>query len=189
MTSDGRLDELNTAPRETALRLLEPLVERSAWVAEQVVDARPFASDQDVAQRLVDTILEAGFEKRVALFRAHPELAGREAVAGTMTDASTGEQDRLGLTSLGPDAAARLAGMNATYAARFGHPFILALHRVPDLDTVFDIFERRLAASPVEEHVSTLAEIASVICARAARAFATSSEPVSTSHPVEAADG
>lgn len=189
MTPDGRLDDLNTAPREAALRLLEPLVERSAWVAEEIVDARPFVSDQDVAQRLVDTILEAGFEKRVALFRAHPELAGREAVAGTLTEASTGEQGRLGLRSLDPDAAARLAGMNATYADRFGHPFILALHRVPDLGTVFDIFERRLAASPVEEHVSTLAEIASVISARTARAFGTSSEPVSTSHPVEAADG
>lgn len=187
MAAAGRLQELNTAPRETALSLLEPIVERSAWVAEQVVDARPFASDQDVARQLVDTILESGFEQRVALFRAHPELAGREAETGTMTEASTGEQSRLGLTSLGAEAAVRLAGMNATYADRFGHPFILALHRVPDLDTMFDIFERRLAASPVEEHVSTLAEIASVICARAARAFATPS--VSTSHPIETADG
>lgn len=189
MATVGGLLELNTAPRDAALNLLEPIVERSAWVAEQVVDARPFTSDQDVAQKLVDTILEAGFLQRVALFRAHPELAGREAVAGTMTEASTGEQGRLGLTSLGAEAAARLAGMNATYADRFGHPFILALHRVPDLEAVFNIFERRLAASPVEEHVSTLAEIASVISARAACAFGTSSQPTTTSNPVEAADG
>lgn len=189
MAAVGRMRDLNAAPRETALRLLEPIVERSAWVAERVVDARPFSSDQDVARKLVDTILAASFEQRVALFRAHPELAGRDARAGTMTEASTDEQTRLGLTSLDADAAARLARLNATYADRFGHPFILALHRVPDLETVFDIFERRLAASPVEEHVSTLAEIASVICARAARAFATAPGPAAAAHPAETAHG
>lgn len=189
MPTVGRLNELNAASRDVAIGMLEPILERSAWVAQRTVDLRPFASADDVAQRLVDTILESGFEQRVALFHAHPELAGREAATGAMTEASTSEQGRLGLTSLKADEAARLASMNAAYVKRFGHPFILALHRIPDLESVFDIFERRLAASPVEEHVSTLAEIASVICARAARAFATSSEPVSTSHPVEAADG
>jgi len=171
MVSIGVLQELNSASRTTALEILEPFVENSSWVAEIVVDQRPFASDQDVVQSLIDTILASGFERRVALFRAHPELAGREAVEGRMTEASTSEQGRLRLTSLAPDEAARLTRMNAAYVARFGHPFILALHRIPDLETVFDVFERRLAASPVEEHVTTLAEIASVIGARAARAF------------------
>lgn len=189
MVAVGGLQELNAAPRDTALNLLEPVVERSVWVAERSVDFRPFASDQDVAQRLVDTILEAGFERRLSLFRAHPELAGCEAAAGTMTEASTSEQSRLGLTSLDAEAAARLTQMNAAYKARFGYPFILALHRVPDLETVFDIFARRLSASPVEEHVSTLAEIASVISARAARAFGATSVIVPQPDPVEAADG
>lgn len=171
MTAVGPLQELNDAPRNVALQMLEPLVENSSWVAERAVDQRPFASDQDLAQRLVDIILAEDFDRRVALFRAHPELAGREASEGTMTDASTSEQGRLGLTSLKPEEARRLAQMNADYADRFNQPFILALHRIPDLATVFEIFERRLLASPVEEHVSTLAEIASVISARAARAF------------------
>ncbi len=171
MSTAGSLQELNVAPRETALRMLERIVERSSWVAEIVVDQRPFSSDQDVAKRLVETILSSGFDRQVQLFRAHPELAGREAAEGTMTEASTGEQGRLGLTALGPEEAARLNRMNAAYAARFGHPFILALHRMPDLQAVFDTYERRLTAPPVEEHVSTLAEIASVIVNRAGRAF------------------
>ena len=189
MSMVGGLRKLNEAPREAALHLLEPVIERSAWVADRTIDLRPFASDQDVAQRLVDTILGSSFDERVAIFRAHPELAGREAVEGTMTDASTSEQGRLGLTSLKADQAARLTAMNGAYAARFGHPFILALHRVPDLKTVFDIFERRLAASAVEEHVSTLAEIASVISSRAARAFGSPSEASPSEAPTEAADG
>lgn len=68
---------------------------------------------------------------------------------------------------------ARLSRLNAAYKARFGYPFIIALHRIPDLDRLFSTFEARLAADPVEEHVTTLAEIASVIRARASCAFTT----------------
>ena len=189
MAAVGELLELNAAPRSVALGMLEPILENSAWVADRTVDFRPFASADELAQRLVDTILESGFEQRVALFRAHPELAGSEAAAGSMTEASTSEQGRLGLTALREQEAARLASMNAAYAKRFGHPFIMALHRIPDLDTVFDIFERRLAASAVEEHVSTLAEIASVIGARAERAFGSASGNAARPVPAEAADG
>lgn len=189
MTALGELNELNAAPRSVALALLEPILENSAWVAERTIDFRPFGSAGEVAQKLVDTILESGFEQRVALFRAHPELAGSEAVAGRMTEASTGEQGRLGLTALQDHEAARLTSMNAAYVERFGHPFIMALHRIPDLETVFEVFERRLAASPVEEHVSTLAEIASVIGARAERAFGSDSGSAAPSRSAEAADG
>lgn len=165
------LDILNQGRRDAALALLAPLVERSAWVAEDTLDARPFADDEAVAQALVETILHAGTDRRLALFRAHPELAGREALTGEMTAESQGEQGRLGLMSLDRPDAQRLTRLNAAYRARFGHPFIIALHRVPDLETLFTRFERRSAATPLEEHVSTLAEIASVIRARAATAF------------------
>lgn len=90
-----------------------------------------------------------------------------------MTVESMGEQGRLGLMSLETESHAYLSQLNATYKARFGYPFIIALHRVPDLETLLLIFETRLAADPVEEHVTTLGEIASVIRARASRAFTT----------------
>ncbi|MEM0947106.1 MAG: 2-oxo-4-hydroxy-4-carboxy-5-ureidoimidazoline decarboxylase [Pseudomonadota bacterium] len=172
------LETLNTATHDAALTLLEPLVERSAWVAEKAVSHRPFASDEDIAQNLVNALLEAKFEMRVSVFRAHPELAGKEATEGTMTKASTVEQDRLGLLSLSASDAHRLRRLNAEYAARFGHPYIVALHRVSDLAQLFETFERRLNASAVEEHVSTLAEIASVIYARANAAFGPQADPL-----------
>lgn len=165
------LHTLNQAGRDEALALLSPLVERSAWVAEDTLGARPFADDEAVAQALVETILVSGAARRLALFRVHPELAGREAMSGDMTAESKGEQGRLGLMSLGRRDAQHLTRLNAAYRARFGHPFIIALHRVPDLGALFAIFERRCAATPLEEHVSTLAEIASVIRARAAATF------------------
>ncbi|WP_407866390.1 2-oxo-4-hydroxy-4-carboxy-5-ureidoimidazoline decarboxylase [Phyllobacterium phragmitis] len=167
------LDVVNTAPRLAALAMIEPLVERSPWVAATTVDKRPFACDEALARALVETILCAGLRQQLALFNAHPELAGKEAVEGRMTEASISEQGRLGLLTLSSADASRLTRLNAAYRDRFGHPFIIALHRTPDLPSLFAIFERRLAATLLEEHTATLAEIASVIRFRAARAFGT----------------
>lgn len=162
---------LNTAPRDTAIAAIEPLVERSAWVAEMTVDARPFADHDALTAALVETILQAGFERQLAMFKAHQELAGEEASEDRMTKASISEQQRLGLWQLSPHDTQRLARLNAAYRQRFGHPFIVALHRVRDVAALFEIFERRLSASAIEEHAATLAEIASVIHSRATSAF------------------
>ncbi|MBU4527144.1 MAG: 2-oxo-4-hydroxy-4-carboxy-5-ureidoimidazoline decarboxylase [Desulfomicrobium sp.] len=167
----NQIDTLNAASREVAILAMAPLVERSAWVAELTVDARPFADHEALAAALVETILVAGPERQRSMFNVHPELAGREAIENRMTEASVTEQQRLGLHSLSAGDAQRLARMNAAYRERFGHPFIVALHRVPELSSLFEVFELRLAASPLEEHATTLAEIASVVHSRAASAF------------------
>lgn len=176
------LDNLNSTTRTTAIAMVTPLVELSGWVAEATVDSRPFKSEEALAEALVETILKASMARRIAMFKVHPELAGREAVAGQMTPASESEQGRLGLLDLTPDDMAQLSRLNAAYQRRFGHPFIIALHRVPNLKSLFEIFERRLGATALEEHITTLAEIASVICARTAEAFGpdtSHSEPLS----------
>lgn len=167
----NQIDTLNTAPRDAAIWAMAPLVERSAWVAELTVDQRPFADHQALAAALVQTIIVAGPERQRSMFNAHPELAGREAVENRMTEASVSEQQRLGLLSLSAADARRLARLNASYRERFGHPFIIALHGVPDLPSLFEAFARRLAATPAEEHAATLAEIGSVVHSRAASAF------------------
>ncbi|WP_238366025.1 2-oxo-4-hydroxy-4-carboxy-5-ureidoimidazoline decarboxylase [Mesobacterium pallidum] len=170
------INTLNSVRREQALAALAPLVERSPWVAEAAVDQRPFASDEAVAEALVEVILAATPEQRLAMFNVHPELSGSEAAEGRMTAESTSEQGRLGLIGLPQAEAQRLKELNAAYRARFGHPFIIALHRVPDRAALFETFERRLAATQLEEHTSTLAEIASVIRSRCRNAFGAASE-------------
>lgn len=168
---NSALSHLNGSDGRAAAALLEPLVERSPWVAVAALSERPFVSGEAVAEALIEVILSADLATRRAVFRAHPELAGEEAAAGRMTEASTDEQSRLGLTSLAAGEADRLANLNASYRSRFGYPYIVALHRVPDLRALFADFERRLKANPVEEHVTALAEIASVIRRRATGAF------------------
>jgi len=165
------LASLNSAPRQEAVRLMTTLVERSAWVAEAALEARPFDTDEALTGALVEVILKATPGRRHALFNAHPELGGRDARTGQMTVASTGEQGRLGLHLLTGEEASRLSRLNEDYRKKFGHPFIIALHRIPERAALFELFQSRSKASVIEEHVTTLAEITSVIRSRSRAAF------------------
>lgn len=165
------INTLNMAQREQAIAALTPLVERSPWVAEIAVDTRPFAAHSDIAEALVEVILKAAPERRFALFNAHPELAATLPAKGQMTAESMSEQQRLGLTDLPQTEAQSLETLNSAYRASFGHPFIIALHRVADRKTLFQTFRQRLNATRLEEHMTTLAEIASVIASRSRNVF------------------
>ena len=98
--------------------------------------------------RLARAIRQAPRSQQLALLRVHPELAGSEATAGTMTADSNSEQDRLGLLSLHPDDLARLTDLNRRYRERFGFPYVAAMRLHGSLADVFRSFEQRLHNDP-----------------------------------------
>ena len=103
--------------------------EHSPWVAERAFALRPgsgFSSRAALHAALVATVQSASEAEQVALLNAHPDLAGKEAEAGTLTDASTREQAQAGLTALTRAEVEQLRASNADYRARFGFPFIIA---------------------------------------------------------------
>ena len=71
------LNHINTLPRAEAAALLTGLYEHSDWIAEQALDARPFASAAALKHAMVKVLEKAGREPQLALVRAHPELAGK----------------------------------------------------------------------------------------------------------------
>src|SRR5688500_685146 len=91
---------------------LGDVFERSPWVAERARERGPFASVEDLHRALMAVVRAASPAEQLALVRAHPELAGAEAKAGTMTAHSTGEQGRLGLTALSAGEFARIGEIN-----------------------------------------------------------------------------
>ena len=147
-------------------------VEHSPWVAERAWERRPFAGVDELAAAMRGVILSASREEQLQLLRAHPELAGREAAAGTMTTESTGEQGRLGLLSLSADRAARLQSLNRRYRERFGIPLIVALRLHDSLDSVFAAAEGRLAHDPAAEWAIALEQVCAVMRGRLDRLFA-----------------
>lgn len=167
-----RLTQVNTSDTETCVAMLDGLVELSPWVIRRGLSERPFSSPEAVAQALVQTIVGATKAEQVTLILAHPDLAGRAARDNAMTEESNSEQGRLGLLNLSPGDLQHLDGLNRAYRERFGMPFILALHRMPDLPAVLSEFEARLKNTPEEEHHNALHEITSVVRNRTLNFFA-----------------
>ena len=157
------LAQLNAAPLEQALAWLDGLYEHSPWIAEQALAKRPFASLAQLEYALVGVVRDAGRDAQLALVRAHPELAGKAAVAGALTAESTHEQARAGLGACSAEQFARLAQLNADYNAKFGFPFILAVRGPRGLglsrEQIIDTFARRLEGHPDFELAECLRNI------------------------------
>jgi OHCU decarboxylase len=135
--------------------------EASPWIAEAAWERRPFRSVEELHSALVNVVAEAPPAARLELIRAHPDLAGKAAIAGALTPESTREQAAAGLDRLTPAQYHRITGLTAAYSERFGFPFVVcAREHTPD--TIIASAARRLEADPDEEEETALSEIAKI---------------------------
>ncbi|UIN20060.1 allantoate amidohydrolase [Herbaspirillum frisingense] len=121
------LQQLNEADASAFIAALHGIYEHSPWIPERAALQRPFRNITALKLALQKVVTEASRAEQLGLIRAHPELAGRAAIAGELTAESTGEQARAGLNQCSPEEFARLQQLNTDYNARFGFPFILAV--------------------------------------------------------------
>jgi 2-oxo-4-hydroxy-4-carboxy-5-ureidoimidazoline decarboxylase len=155
------LQELNTLSRDDFVARLGAVYEHSPWVAELAWEARPFDSLDALARAMHTAVETASSAEQLALIRAHPELAGRLAVAGQLTAHSLSEQAGAGLSACTPEEFARLHALNAAYQTRFGFPFIVAVRGLTRTDVIARI-EQRLANDRPQEIATCLREIARI---------------------------
>jgi N-carbamoyl-L-amino-acid hydrolase len=121
------LPDLNSCDTATFVDTLRGIYEHSPWIPERAAGARPFASIAALKLALQSAVTRASEDEQLSLLRAHPELAGKAAIAGDLTAESTGEQAASGLNLCSPDEYAALHKLNAAYNDKFGFPFILAV--------------------------------------------------------------
>ena len=157
------LHAVNAASQSDFTALLDGTYEHSPWVARAAWSRRPYASLAALKFALAQAVREAGREAQLALIRAHPELAGKAMISQRLTAQSTHEQGRAGLTECSAEEFARLQRLNASYHARFGWPFILAVRgpRGAGLSRadIIATFERRLAQPADLEFAEALRQI------------------------------
>ena len=155
------LDEINNLDQERFVAALGFLLEHSPWVAAEAWHARPFRSIDALHQALCTVMYNAGPSQQLALIRAHPDLAGKAAIAGTLTASSTKEQASAGLDQLSPVEYARFTELNGAYRVRFGFPFIICV-REHTKERILRNFATRLEHTPDEEINTALGEIAKI---------------------------
>lgn len=141
--------------------LLAGIFEHSPWVPERAWNHRPFNTIDELHECMVHVVNQASHAEKLALIIAHPQLAGNEAQAGTLTQASTQEQRGAGLDQCSSDELRRLRSLNTQYMEKFGFPFIIAVKGRGRYE-IMDALESRLAYSPQTEFQTSLNEIAQI---------------------------
>jgi OHCU decarboxylase len=152
---------LEHAKVSLSLADLVGLFEHSPWVAEAAWGRRPFDSVGDLHAALEAAMREAPRERQLALIRAHPELAGREAEERTLTHESSREQASAGLDRLTRDELEALRSLNRAYRERFGFPLIVCV-REHTRDSILAWGNARLGHSREEEIDIALGEITKI---------------------------
>jgi OHCU decarboxylase len=155
------IDEINALDQEAFVAALGSLFEGSPWIAAEAWRRRPFESVAHLHSALCDVLYHASTEQQVALIRAHPDLVGKAALAGTLTPESTREQVSAGLDCLSPEEIATFTHLNQAYKDRFGFPFVICA-RENKKDSILAGFARRLGNSRAEEIATSLGEIAKI---------------------------
>ncbi|HEV2432072.1 MAG TPA: 2-oxo-4-hydroxy-4-carboxy-5-ureidoimidazoline decarboxylase [Burkholderiales bacterium] len=159
------LEEVNALGREEFVARLGGVFERSAWVAERAWYKRPFRSIDELHRAMLGAV--ASHEAKLELARAHPELAGREA----LTVASGSEQARLGFNALSRNELEEMNRLNRRYRDRFGFPCIVALRLHADRQSVVTEIRRRLANDADSELRNALEQIGHITRGRLERIF------------------
>ncbi len=155
------LAEINRYTPQQFSAAFGAVYEHSPWIAERAFARRPFASPLDLQLALYGVVQGASDGEKLALIRAHPELAGREAQAGTLTPASTREQAAAGLGTLTPEEAVELRGLNARYVSTFGFPFVICA-RQNRRDAILGTLRARLANTREQEIANAIAQIGEI---------------------------
>ena len=147
--------------RDAFVQRFGGVYEHSSWVAERTHAHGLEASHSTIAvlaQTMTEVLAAATHEEKLALIRAHPDLAGRAALQGELTDDSTNEQSSAGLDQCTTEELARFQKLNDAYKAKFDMPFIMAV-RGSNRHQILAGFEQRIQHAPDVEFERALDEI------------------------------
>ncbi len=150
--------DLNDSDLSGFVDALGAIFERSPWIAERAWNRRPFGTADDVMNAMLSVIESASDDEKIALIRAHPDLAGKAARAGALTEHSTVEQAGAGLDRLSDEEFDRFHRLNDAYNSRFGFPFVVAV-RGHTRETILAAFETRLENDQAAELAEALRNI------------------------------
>jgi 2-oxo-4-hydroxy-4-carboxy-5-ureidoimidazoline decarboxylase len=152
------LQSLNTADQAGFVSALGDIYEHAPWVAEAVSAQRPFPTLQALHEAMIAAVGAASPERRLALIKGHPDLAGKAARAGTLTADSKAEQASVGLDRLSEEEFAAFHRLNTAYGTKFGFPFIVCVRR-HGKESILRQFELRLRNDTAGEIETALTEI------------------------------
>src|SRR3979411_1119906 len=156
--SQRTLANLNACSKDEFVAALANIFEYSPWIAEQAASARRFAGVKPLSDTMKAAVDRAPSELRLALIRAHPDLANKTQRAAGLTVESSAEQNSVGLDRLADAEFAAFERDNNAYRSKFGFPYIVCVRRHTK-DSILRDFERRLPNDATTEMQKSIEEI------------------------------
>ncbi|PHR91159.1 MAG: OHCU decarboxylase [Blastopirellula sp.] len=163
-----------TSPRPSILdqhKLVEDYggaFEHSPWIAERAFAAGLGAANDTAnglhhAMKIQFRLAES--DERLGVLNAHPDLAGKLAVARQLTAESTSEQAGAGLSFLTDKERNSFLELNAQYTKKFGFPFIIAVKGLNKMQ-ILNAFESRLKNSREDEFLTACTQVEKIALLR-----------------------
>jgi len=163
--SQKALSDLNACSRDDFVAALANIFEYSPWIAERAATMRPFARVNQLFAEMKAAVDHAPPERRLALIKAHPDLANKTQRAAGLTAESNAEQNSAGLDRLSDAEYQAFERVNNAYRSKFGFPYIVCLRR-HTRDSILRDFERRLPNDAVTEMQKSIEEICRIAALR-----------------------
>ncbi len=142
--------------------------EHSPFIAERAYDAGAIAeplTSGSVHAALAAAFRAASADERLGVLRAHPDLAGRLAIAGELTEDSRKEQAGAGLDRLSAEEHVRFTELNTAYVTKFGFPFIIAVKGLGK-DDILAAFETRIGNDRATELTTATVQVEKIALLR-----------------------
>ena len=164
MAETMTLDQLNNGDDAAFIASLGDVFENSSWLVQRAIEKRPFTSRDVLLAVFMDTMFAASEDEILALIRAHPDLAGKAARAGDLTDHSAHEQASAGLDRLTDTEFDQFNRLNNAYRETFGFPFIIAVldHTKESILAAFETRLKNSKATEIEEAIRNIGRIVSL---------------------------
>ncbi|MET0721852.1 MAG: 2-oxo-4-hydroxy-4-carboxy-5-ureidoimidazoline decarboxylase [Tardiphaga sp.] len=159
------LAELNTCSKADFVAALANIFEYSPWIAEQAAEARPFAGVTQLFDAMRQVVEQAAPGRRLALIKAHPDLADKTKQGDELTAESNAEQNSVGLDRLSEAEYAAFDRANNAYREKFGFPYIVCVRRHTK-DSILRDFAKRLPSDATTEVATSIAEICKIAALR-----------------------
>ena len=159
------LAELNACSKADFVAALANIFEYSPWIAEKAAERRPFAGVTELFAAMRDVVEQAAPGQRLALIKAHPDLADKTKQGDMLTAESSAEQNSAGLDRLSEAEYQAFDRVNNAYREKFGFPYIVCVRRHTK-DSILRDFARRLPNDPATEVAASVAEICKIAALR-----------------------
>jgi 2-oxo-4-hydroxy-4-carboxy-5-ureidoimidazoline decarboxylase len=159
------LAELNDCSKANFVAALANIFEYSPWIAEKAADSRPFSGVTQLFAAMEAAVNNASEELRLALIKAHPDLANKTQRDAGLTAESNAEQNSVGLDRLSDAEYEAFERVNNAYREKFGIPYIVCVRRHTK-DSILRDFARRLPNDKTTEVATSIAEIGKIAALR-----------------------